>query len=765
MTELAVSVRDLVAFCHRGGDIDHRFRPSPTGVQGVAGHQRVYRRRPESYRSEYPVEYRHAEGDLSLVLRGRADGYDPAAGLVEEIKTCRVNPALIPVAVSQTHLAQARLYAALIAIERDLAQVEVRLTWLNIDSDQETPLSQTYTRGELEEFLSRSLARFSGWLAMLAELRRQRDSSLQGLAFPHGEFRRGQREIAELVYRCIDRGGELLLEAPTGIGKTAAVLYPALKALATGKHDRIAYITAKTVGRRTAEETLDNCRRAGLRISALSLTAKERICFSPGRACHGDDCRFARGYYDRLPQALSAAMQSPALRQADIEAVARQFEICPYQLALDLLPWVDVVIADLHYVYSLTATLGGQMQLDGRRWSVLLDEAHNLPDRARRMYRASLAKADLMAVRRESPRGLGATLDRVNSALLALQRQQWDEPEFHSQPDLPLGLQRALADFAAATGELLARDPALLHRQQRVLDFYFEVLQFQRLADNWGEDFRFELSRGSERQSLRLILNCLDPARLLRQRQELLHSMTAFSATLSPPQWTRRALGLSPEAVFRREASPFDRAQLEVFLATEVDTRYARREQSLPALAATVMDWLAREQGNCIIYFPSYRYLQDCLAQLRTLGLDRLRPCLWVQQPEQPDAGRDELPRLLAERRDVAALCILGGVFGEGIDLPGEQLTSVVIVGVGLPRFDRDTEQLRAWFQRQHGAGFEYAYLYPGMQKVDQALGRVIRGDGDRGRALLIDSRYDERQYRELLPPWWSYRSWAAAQR
>lgn len=760
MTELAITVRELVAFCHRAGDIDHRFTPSPTGVQGVAGHQRVYRRRGETYRSEYPVEYCHREGDLRLRLRGRADGYDAAAALVEEIKTCRINPALVPAAVSRMHLAQARLYAALIAIAQEHEQLEVRLTWFNIDSGEETPLSQSYSRRELEDFLADSLARFSGWLARLAGLRRQRDLGLQALVFPHGEFRRGQRDLAELVYKCIDQGGELLLEAPTGIGKTAAVLYPALKALATGKHDRIAYVTAKTVGRRTAEDTLHTFRRAGLSLAALSLTAKERICFSPGKACHGDDCRYARGYYDRLPQALAAALSAPALHQADIEALARQFDVCPYQLALDLLPWVDLVIADLHYVYSLTATLGAQMQLDGRRWSVLLDEAHNLPERARRMYRASLAKADLMALRRQAPQRLGSALDRINRALLALQREPWQEPEYDSRPDLPAPLQQALADFVAAAGELMALEPAILHRQPLLLDFYFEVLQFLRLADHWGEDFRFELHRGAGRQSLRVTLNCLDPARLLGERQAPLHSMTAFSATLSPPDWTRRALGLAPEAVFRRAASPFEQTQLEVFLATAVDTRYRQRQQSLPLLAATVLAWLRRESGNCIIYFPSYRYLQDCLAQLRQLGLEELRPCLWQQEREMADAGRDRLLQLLEERRDVLALCILGGIFGEGIDLPGERLTSVVIVGVGLPQFNRDTEQLRAWFQQRHGAGFEYAYLYPGMQKVDQALGRVIRDGGDRGRALLIDRRYGERQYRELLPPWWTYQPW-----
>lgn len=765
MTELSVTVGELVSFCHRSGDIDHRFTPSPTGVQGIAGHQQVYRRRPSSYRSEFAVEYRHCRDEVELVLRGRADGYDPDNALVEEIKTCRVNPASIPPAVSRMHLAQARLYAAIIAQQQQLERLEVRLTWFNLDSGRESPLSQTYTREELQAFLDSSLAAFADWQDRLAAQRRRRDESLRRLPFPHGTFRSGQREIAELVYKCVDRAGELLVEAPTGIGKTAAVLYPALKALATGKHDRIAYVTAKTVGKRTAEDTLAALRSGGLQLTALSLTARERVCFSPGRACHGDDCSYARGYYDRLPAALLAALLRPSLGRADIEDLARQFAICPYQLALDLLPWVDLVIADLHYVYSLTATLGAVMKQDGRRWTVLLDEAHNLPERARRMYRASLAKADLMAVKRDAPRGLGAALERVNRAMLALQRGQWQEPDYHCSGELPAGLQQSLADFSSRTGDLLAAEPALLHRQPRLLDFYFAVLQFLRLADNWGEDFRFELERGSGRQGLRLTLNCLDPARLLAQRQSPLHAMVAFSATLSPPHWTRQALGLGECSVFRREASPFAASQLEVFIATAVDTRFTRRQQSLGQLATLVLDWLEREPGNCIVYFPSYRYLQDCLELLRAQGLERRRPNVWVQQREQADSGREQLLALLAARRDVAALCILGGVYGEGIDLPGEQLTSVVIVGVGMPQFNRDTRMLQDWFQRRYGAGFEYACLYPGMQKVDQALGRVIRSSGDRGRALLVDSRYRERQYRELLPPWWNYRAWEEAGR
>jgi DNA excision repair protein ERCC-2 len=699
---------------------------------------------------------------VQLTLRGRADGFDPEQGLVEEIKTCRVPAASIPAAVSRLHLAQGRLYAALIARAERRDALTVRLTWLNIDSGEEPALEQHYSRAELDDFLNATLARFADWLRLLAARREQRQRSLADLDVPYGAFRAGQRDMAELVYKCIDQGGQLMLEAPTGIGKTAAVLYPALKALATGKHERILFLTAKTVGRRAAEDALQAFRKNGMSLPALSLTAAERICFSPGKACNGDDCPFARGYYDRHIVAMRQALQAPALQREDIEVIAREHQVCPYQLSIDLLPWMDLVIADLHYLYSLTATFPAMMERDGQRWTALVDEAHNLPGRARSMYAARLAKRDLMAVKRTLPRRLKSSLERLNRYLLKLQKESWREVGFDTREGCPDELLSLLQAFTAAVGEQHATDPVLLARLPGLGEFYFRALQFLRVADRWGDEFRLELSSDGTPQGLELTLNCLDPGRLLGERQAGLHSVTAFSATLSPREWMRRGLGLGPEAVYRRQDSPFESSQLQVSLATGIDTRYRQRGRSLAPLAALILDWLERQTGNCIVYFPSYRYLTDCLGLLQSIGLCALPRTLWEQRRDQADAGRDELLALLDERRDVAAFCILGGVFGEGVDLPGARLTSVVVVGVGLPQFNRDNEQVRAYHQRHLGRGFEYAYLYPGLQKVDQALGRVIRRPEDRGRALLIDSRYAESSYRELLPAWWQYSHYEA---
>ncbi len=760
MTELTIAVGDLVRFCHRSGDIDQRFKAAPTGAQGVAGHQRVYSRRPPSYLSEYSVEYQHCEPRLQFTLRGRADGYDPEQGIVEEIKTCRTAPDTIPEPVAQMHMAQGRLYAAIIAAQGRMAELEVRVTWFNIDSEEEFSRSEQFSRAELVDFLADTLTKFAHWLHTLAQARHQRDASIVALAFPYGGFRSGQREIAELAYKCVHQGGQLLLEAPTGIGKTAAFLYPALKALATGKHDKIAFLTSKSVGRRAAQTALADFAESGYRGTALSLTAKDKICFSPGRACHGDDCPFARNYYDKLPEALYAALEHGTLHREDVESIARRFEVCPYELGLDLLPWVDIIIADLHYVYSLTATVGSQQEADGKRWTVLLDEAHNLPGRARGMYSAELAKADVLQARSHVSGDLAKCLTRVNKQFLALQKYPWQEPEFHTCDSPPQALLQALLLFTGAVSEVLAQAPSFLQRHRELMEFYFETLQFLRVAELWGEDFRFQLHRTAGQQSLRIVLNCLDPARLLSTRHERAHAVIAFSATLSPLPWSRASLGLGEQAVCSRATSPFDKTQLRVSLATSIDTRYHQRAQTLPALVQLLHRWLDQTPGNCIVYFPSYRYLQDALTLLQSTGSGLQSRSLWVQTQQQSEQEREQLLQLLEQREDIVAFCILGGVFGEGIDLPGKLLSSVVVVGIGMPQVNRDTRQLQAWYQQHYAAGFEYAFLYPGMQKVDQALGRVVRRIDDTGRALLIDPRYRQRQYRALLPAWWEYQLW-----
>jgi len=756
MTEHTVSVGELSGFCHRSGDIDYRFGPSPTGEEGVEGHQKLYRRRPEGYQPERSVEAGHSIEGVQLLVRGRADGWQENASLVEEIKTCRVDPARIPAAVTRMHLAQGQLYAAMIAQELDLAAVTVRLTWYFLDEDQEHPLEQHYERRELDAFLQQTLQTYAQWLQKWQASRDARNASLASLPFPHGEFRPGQRDMAELVFKCADQAGQLLLEAPTGIGKTMAVLYPALRAIGSDKHDALLFCTAKTAGRRAAEQAVARLRESGLHAVSLTLTARERICFSPGKACRGDECPFAHDFYSRLPAAREEALANANLTRETIEAIAERHRVCPYYLSVEMARWCDIIICDFHYVFSLTATLSALPDSGAARWSVLIDEAHNLPGRARSMFGATLAKRDLMAARRQAPPALKKKLNRLNKLLLSLQSDNWQEPDYACRAELPDGLATELSGFTGAFTDALVSDPGLSARAPELLDFYFQCLQFLRVCECWGDEYRLELTRGASKQSLKLRLNCLDPARLLADKLSSWHSVVAFSATLSPLPWMRRSMGLSEQAVATQLASPFAQSQMQVRIVSNLDTRWRQREATLPALAAVISEWLARVPGNCLVFFPSYRYMRDCLALLAPA--DRLPArSLWVQTADQAPAEREALLAELERHTDIAAFCILGGVLGEGIDLPGDQLTSVVVVGVGMPQVDREARLLQAYNEQHYGAGFDYSFRFPGVQKVNQAIGRVIRTATDEGQALLIDPRYGEPGYRKLLAPWWDY--------
>lgn len=750
--EISVSVRELAAFCHRVGDLDARFGPGPTAAEGIRGHRELAADRGPDYIAEYPLDIDYHCGDMTLRLRGRADGYMPSLPMIEEIKTCRIDPARLPADLSRLHLAQARLYAAMLAAAEGFDEVHVRLTWYDLNRREEHPLDQTYGAGELAAFLDDSCERYARWMKARRRHADARDKSVRALAFPFRDYRQGQRDVAELVYKCVHGGGQLMLEAPTGLGKTAAVLYPAIKGLAHDCHDHVVFCTAKHSGRDAAQDTLARFAEEGLIATTLTLTAKERICFSPGHACRADDCRFAQGYYDRLPAAREQALTKRVLTQVAVEAVARQHALCPYQLGLDLLPWVDVAIADQHHVFSLHAAVTARAAQSASRWSVLVDEAHNLPTRARGMYSATLSGdlTTVLEVLRGPTRRAVAALDTAIETLLLTHIPAGEH--YAVLEALPAPLLGHVQAVIAAIAEQLAQPGAPARPHPAVQALYFNLLHVVRLSDLAADDFCCELLSEDGAQ---LRLNCIDPARVLARRHAALHAVVAFSATLSPADWMRAMLGLGAGAVFRRCASPFQPQQLDVSIAPRIDTRLPHREHSRPRLLARLADWLAAQPGNCLVFFPSHRYLQDCVADLRPLLRDRR---LWVQPSPGSAPAPGELRELLRTERNVCALCLLGGSYSEGIDLPGDQLASVVLVGPGLPQPDRDNRLQRDYFQRHHGDGFRYASLYPAMQRVNQSLGRVVRGTTDCGAALLIDGRYAWPEYRSLLSAHWQYR-------
>jgi DNA excision repair protein ERCC-2 len=743
----SVAVRVLCAFAAKAGDLDLRFTPSPSAQDGIAGHTTVTTRRAAGYQREVPLSARCGE----LRVQGRADGFDPAVPRLEEIKTHRGDAARIPDNHRELHWAQARVYGWMLCEQHALERIELALVYFNIDTAQETVLPVWHSAVELKAFFETLCARYAGWARAELAHRAARDEALRALAFPFEGFRPGQRELAAAVYRCHGAGRHLLAQAPTGIGKTMATLFAALRAApAQGTH-KLFYLTAKTPGRQLALHALQRMKAQPLRV--LELVARDKACEHPDKACHGESCPVARGFYDRLPAAREAAAQAGWLDKAALREIALRHEVCPYYLGQDLLRWSDVVVGDFNHFFDLSAHAWSLTVGDGLRVGLLVDEAHNLIERARLMYSAELRPAAFQAVRKGAPAALKKTMDRLQRPWSALARLQTQD---HTVlPELPGAFIEALQRHSAALSDHLALEPEGAHAAG-LQDWLFEAQRFLRVAEVFDQHSLVDLTpapraAGRARQPVLNIRN-LDPGPLLQPRWQAAHSATLFSATLSPMAYVSDLLGLPQDTARLSVPSPFDASQLQVRVTPNLSTRYADRAASLDQLVEVMADQYAQRPGNYLAFFSSFDYLQQALQRLQAT-----HPALpvWAQSRGMGEPEREAFVARFTEDSQGIGFAVLGGAFGEGIDLPGQRLIGAFIATLGLPQLNPVTEQLRARLQARFGQGYDYAYLFPGLQKVVQAAGRVIRGPDDEGVVVLMDERFGRPEVRRWLPAWW----------
>ncbi|NBA98312.1 ATP-dependent DNA helicase [Pseudomonas sp. R5(2019)] len=744
-----VAVRALCEFTAKVGDLDLRFTPSPTAQEGIAGHQRVTARRAPGYRSEVPLSGVYRQ----LQVRGRADGYDPQRNRLEEIKTYRGDLDAQPDNHRQLHWAQVQVYGWLLCQELGLEQVNLALVYLDVDSDRETLFERTCSARELQAWFNSHCEQFLHWAEQELQRAAARNAGLQALNFPYERFRSGQRELAETVYKALSTGRCLLAQATTGIGKTLATLFPVLKGMVGQQLDKVFFLTAKTPGRALA---LDAVRQMlggdpTLALRTLELVARDKACEHPDKACHGESCPLAKGFYDRLPAARAEAVQVAVLDQPTLRQIALAHQVCPYYLSQELARWADVVIADYNYYFDQSALLFALAQLNQWRVSVLVDEAHNLVERARQMYSASLDQRSLQALRKAPPASLKSPLQRLNREWNALYKEQL--APYQAYAALPERFIQVLGRCIAAIGEELNQRPLTLDSQ--LLDFYFKALQFGRVAELFDEGFVFDIAKreaGSKRAQSTLNLRNAVPAPLLAPRLTAARSVTLFSATLSPRHYYSDLLGLPATTAWIDVQSPFHADQLQVRIIREVSTRYQHRQASLSPIVELIAEQFARQPGNYLAFFSSFDYLQQVASLLgeRHGGIRQ-----WQQSRQMDEAERRAfLARFTPDGRGVG-FAVLGGAFGEGVDLPGSRLIGAFIATLGLPQLNPVNEQLKQRMGKRFGNGYDYTYLYPGVQKVVQAAGRVIRGQGDRGMVMLIDDRFSEPQVQQLFPSWW----------
>lgn len=749
-----VAVKTLVEFAAKSGSLDRRFTPSPTGQEGIEGHQRVTGNRSSNYQTEVSLSITY--GDITF--RGRADGYSPTDHCIEEIKTFYGDVGRIPENHQQLHWAQAKCYGWMYCETHGCDEINLALIYFNLTDEEEYRHEETWSAAELKEYCEALAEKYCQWQAQIDQRIAQLNSWITQLQFPYGTMHSSQRVMAEAVYKAAATGRVLLAEAPTGTGKTLAGLFPAIKAMTRTPVDKIFYLTAKTTGKQLALENIQLIASdkpgATVPLRTLELTAQEKSCLEPDKKCMGDSCRYAFDFYTKLEHARQAAYAIPVLDKQALVTLAYEFAICPFYLSMEMSHWVDIVVADVNYYFDGTPLLLGLTNEFDWKPYLLIDESHNLIDRARGMYSAELNRGDLIAAKKSAPTSIKKSLEKINKLWLSLLKTLPETPDqFVLLSVLPEKLGLALTDFTNSYIEFLQKNPEHPVQETIAQEFFFAALNYQNIAEVFDEDFCIDMQAMGTKEEV-LTLRNLIPATPLAARLSFAHCACFFSATLHPAHYYQSLLGLPEDTVHINVPSPFAATQLHVRIATDLSTRYKDRSSAIEPICEIIAKQILAAPGNALVFFSSYEFLQKVELVLRT-RLSGSNTQLLVQSRRMSEEDRQEFIAQFNQHNNLLGLAVLGGAFSEGIDLSGDALKGVFIATLGLPQVNPVNEHLRSVMQNKFAQGYDFTYTYPGIQKVIQAAGRVIRTTSDEGYLWLLDQRFQQTEIRSLLPDWW----------
>lgn len=771
---IRLSVRDLVEFVLRSGDIDSRRGAGgkkEAMQEGSRLHRKIQRRMGSSYQAEVVMSHTVEEENFRLMIEGRADGVmeEEKGWAVDEIKCTYMDSSRLeePIPV---HLAQARCYGYFLCLEKHLASVGIQLTYCQIETEEIRRFREDKTVQELEAWFAGIFGEYRKWADFQYIHAQRRQESLKRLEFPY-PYRKGQRELAVNVYRAIVRKRNLYIQAPTGIGKTLSTLFPALKAMGEGHGDKLFYLTAKTITRQAAQDGLDILRKQvqqELDFSSVVITAKEKLCFLEKAECYPEVCPYAKGHFDRVNGAVYAVInREKAITREKILAYAKEYQVCPFEFCLDVSLWVDGIICDYNYVFDPNVRLKRYFS-EGKKGSYLflIDEAHNLVSRAREMYSAVLIKEEVMMVRRlvkeRSPK-LGRLLDACNKSLLEYKRQCEQYVVLEEINHLAFQVMEFFSIL-----ELFLEENTDFADRDLVLDFYFQIRDFLNVFEQMDEGYRI-YSQMLDDGRFQIRLFCINPSGPLRACMDQGISTILFSATLLPMTYYKELLSGEPEGYAIYADSPFARENRLLMVAGDISSRYRRRNLQEYQKAASYIEKIVKGRtGNYMVFCPSYQYMRE-LAKVLEEEQEKEQKKeqeksvfrLLVQESGMGEEEREAFlqeffPAGKRQEKSLVALCVMGGIFGEGIDLKEESLIGVMIIGTGLPMVCAEQTILREYFEEKEKPGFSYACQYPGMNKVMQAAGRVIRTVKDEGVIALLDERFLQEDYLALFPREWS---------
>lgn len=759
------SVRHLVEFLLRSGDIrtGSSVSANPEAMlEGGRLHRKIQRAQKATYQSEVPLKMEWDEEGYTLVLEGRADGIDHLETekdeerifYIDEIKCVYRDVEQIEDA-ELLHLAQAKCYAYIYGHLHDLEKIGVQITYCHLETEEIKRLFYTYSMEELSLWFADLLDSYRMWASYYVQARKQRNDSIKQLKFPF-PFRPGQKKMTAIAYQAMEKKKHIFLQAPTGVGKTISTLYPALKELGEEKAENIFYLTAKTITRTVAEDTIKLLKKQGLCLSAVTITAKEKICIRQEMQCDPESCERAKGHFDRINEALYALLDSACeISRENLLLYAEKYKVCPYELSFEAAAWADCIICDYNYVFDPHVNRKSLIEGSLRQNIYLIDEAHNLLDRARDMYSAQLAKSDFKEPKKYFKDRSRFLFKKLNNCVIALRKLEKEAAEgekfsLHQNAD---ALYFPIFHLMGPLEEYLT-DHEHFPEREELVEFYFKISHFYMILD--GMDSGYEIYSEKRGRDFFLRLFCVEPSDKLEEYIENSRSSIFFSATLLPVQYYRQLLGGNRFEAYQI-ASPFAKEKRLLAITEDVTSRYTRRgEWEYGKMVRYLELCLEKRSGNYMIFFPSYEMLSEVYAMAEDSNLALVAE-LVVQEPYMEEKSREDFLEKFREQsaKPLIGFCVLGSIFSEGIDLTGESLIGVLIVGTGLPQICNEREVIRAYFDRQGKKGYDYAYRYPGMNKVLQAAGRVIRTAEDTGTILLMDERFLERENQSLLPEEW----------
>ncbi len=759
--QIKISVRNLVELVLRSGNIDSRLVASNRMLEGTRVHQKIQKESGDKYAKEVYLSYDYILEGFTITLEGRADGIitELEGMVIDEIKSTSRPLEYIDEEFSLLHWAQAKCYAFIYCTQNEIDSIYVQLTYYHIESEEKKIIKKLFYLEELELYMSQLLDKYLVWASMADSWNTQRDISIRELQFPFENYRKGQRELAVATYKTIIQERKLFVQAPTGIGKTISTLFPAVKAFGEQHVSKIFYLTAKTITRQVAEEAFARMRAGGLKFRTLTLTAKDKICFKAESNCSPDYCEYAKGHYDRVNDALIDILKnSEYLSREIIEEYAKKHVVCPFEYALDLSLWADCVICDYNYVFDPRVYLRRFFLNNDGDYAFLVDEAHNLVDRAREMFSAQINKAAFLEAKRAMKKHhtqIEKALGKINTYMIAL-RKQCDEAEGYIINKGELSdLYKLLRRFVTEAEEWVVKNQNKnIEAFDQFLEVYFSSIAFLKISEFFDSRYvTFIEAAGSE---VRVKLFCVDPSYLLSEAVKRGKTAIFFSATLTPLNYFMDILGGNEEDYNINLSSPFDSRKLCLLIEDRISTKYKKRENSYEAIADIIKSAVEPRRGNYLVYFPSYKYMNEVYTRFteKYPEIDT-----YIQENSMTEEDKENFLSRFQPDRGSTMVCfgVLGGIFSEGIDLKGDRLIGAIIIGVGLPQISIEQDIIMDYFQRKNGMGYENAYMYPGMNKVLQAAGRVIRSEEDSGMVLLIDERFSSRAYRDLFPRHWCH--------